>query len=72
MVKFCQFKAELSACYRSVFSFPDENLSKYQWTFTSRCITILELCFGLANGQIWSIFDEVICPIHICILVSGQ
>ena len=28
------------------------------------CIDILELWFGIANGQISSIFDGVICPRH--------
>ena len=26
------------------------------------CIDIVEICFGIANGQILSIFDRVICP----------
>ena len=50
----------------SVFSFPIENLSKYQWIFTklSMCIDIVEIRFGIANGQIISIFDRVTCPAH--------
>ena len=42
-----------------VFSFLDDNLSKYQWIFTKldMCIDIVEICFGIANGQILSIFD---------------
>ena len=28
------------------------------------CIDIVEICFGIANGQISSIFDSVICPPH--------
>ena len=43
------------------FSFPDDNLSKYQWIFTKlgMCIDIVEIWFGIANGQISSIFDEL-------------
>ena len=38
----------------SVFSFPDDNLSKYEWIFTKlgMCIDIVEIWFGIANGQI--------------------
>ena len=55
------------------FSFPDDNLSKYQWIFTKLgvCIDIVEIWFGIANGQISSIFDGVICPRHAHIFVSG-
>ena len=37
-----------------VFSFPDDNLSKCQWIFTepSLCIDIVEIWFGIVNGQI--------------------
>ena len=40
------------------FSFPDDNLSKHQWIFTKlgMCIDIVEIWFGIANGQISSIF----------------
>ena len=36
------------------FSFPDDNLSKNQWIFTKldMCIDIVEIWFGIANGQI--------------------
>ena len=56
-----------------IFSFPDDNLSKYQWIFTefSMCIDIVELWIGIANGQISSSFDGVICLQHAHILVSG-
>ena len=39
-------------------SFPDDNLSKHEWIFTKlgMCIDIMEICFGIANGQISSIF----------------
>ena len=46
------------------FSFPDDNLSKHQWIFTKfgMCIDIVEIWFGIANGQTSSIFHGVICP----------
>ena len=48
------------------FSFPDDNLSKHQWIFTKLgvCIDIMEICFGIANGQILSNFYGVICLWH--------
>ena len=72
MVKFRQFLTELSARDTPIFSFPDGNLSKHQWIFTKlgMCIDIVEICFGIANGQISSIFDGVICPRHAHIFVS--
>ena len=38
----------------SVFSIPDNNLSKYQWIFTKlgMFIDIVEIWFGNADGQI--------------------
>ena len=55
------------------FSFPDDNLSKHLWIFTKlgMCIDIVEIWFEIANGQISSIFDGVICPRHAHIFVSG-
>ena len=52
------------------FSFLDDNLS-YQWIFTrlGLCIDIVEILFGIANGQISSNFDGVICPRHAYIYV---
>ena len=49
----------LSTCDKSGFSFLDDNLSKYQGLFTklAMCIDIMEICFGIANGQISSIFE---------------
>ena len=40
------------------FSFPDDNLSKHQCSLTKLgvCIDILEIRFGIANGQISLIF----------------
>ena len=45
----------------SVFSFPDDYLSKHQWIFFTKlgmCIDILKIWFGIVNGQISSIFDR--------------
>ena len=44
--------------------FLDDNLSKRQWIFTKlgMCIDIVENWIGIANGQISSKFDGVICP----------
>ena len=55
-----QFFMELTA--RVIFSFPDDNLSKSQGILTKldACIDIIEIWFGIANGQISSIFDSVI------------
>ena len=40
------------------FSFPDGNFSKRQWILTKlgMCIDIVEIWFGIANGQILSNF----------------
>ena len=48
------------------FSFPDDNLSIHQWIFTKldMCIDIMEIWFGIANGQILSNFYGVICRRH--------
>ena len=56
------------------FSFPDDNLSKHQWIFTKlgMCIDIVEIWFGIANGQIFSNFYGVICLRHVHIFVSGR
>ena len=57
----------------SVFSFPDDNLSNFQWIFTKWiftklgvCTDIVEIWFGIANRQSSSIFDRVICPYFQC------
>ena len=57
--KFRQFLTQLSARNMPVFLFPDNNLSKCQWSFTKlgMCIDIVEIWSGIANGQILSIFD---------------
>ena len=48
------------------FLFPDDNLSKHQWIFTKlgMCIGIVDIWFGIANGQISSNFYGVIFPRH--------
>ena len=73
MGKFCHLLMELSARDTPIFSFPDDNLIKHQWIFTKlgMCIDIVEIWFGIANGQILSIIDGVICPRHAHIFVSG-
>ena len=40
--------------------FPDDNLSKHQWIFTKlgMCIDIMEIWFGISNGQISSNLTE--------------
>ena len=50
----------LSGVRQSVFSFPDDNLSKCQWIFTKLgvCIDIVEIWLGTVNGQILSVFDR--------------
>ena len=73
MAKLCQFLTELSARNMSLVSFPYNNLSKYQWIFTKlgKYIDIVEIWFGIAHGQIWSISDRVTCLQHVCIFISG-
>ena len=38
----------------SIFSFLDNNLSKYQWIFTKlgMCTDIVEILYQMSNGQI--------------------
>ena len=38
-------------------------MRKWKWIFTKlgMCIDTVEICFGIANGQISSIFNRVIC-----------
>ena len=67
MSKFRHFFTESSDRDRSVFLFPDDNFSKCQWIFTKLgvCIDIVEICSGIADGQISSIFDSYLpstCP----------
>ena len=65
-VKFCQILMGLSARETLIFSFPDYNLSNCQGILTKlgTCIDTKDIWFGIANGQILSIFDRVICPRH--------
>ena len=62
MANFHQFLTKLSAHDKSDFSFLDSNLSKYQGIFTKLglCIDIVEVWFGIANGQISSARDTSI------------
>ena len=66
MGKFRQILTELSAQNKPICSFPDDNLSKYQEILTKlgTCIDLKRIWFGIANGQILSMFDRVICPRH--------
>ena len=50
-----------SICLSVRFSFPDDNLRKHQWVFTKlgMCIDIVDIWFGIANGQISSNFTEL-------------
>ena len=54
---------ELSAQDMPIFLFPGDNLSKCQGILTKlgTCIDIKEIWFGIANGQILSMVDRVIC-----------
>ena len=58
----------------SIFSFLDDNLSKCKWIFTNldMCIDIVEIWFGIANGQISVVFDSVMCPLHVHSFVFGR
>ena len=51
----------------SIFSFLDNNFSKYQWIFTKlgMCIYIVDICFGIANRQILSVFDSYLPATHL-------
>ena len=59
MGKFHQILTELSARDTPKFSFPGDNLSKCQGILTKlgTCIDIKDIWFGIANGQISSMFD---------------
>ena len=60
MGKFRQILTELSATDTPIFSFPDDNLRKCQGFLTKlgTCIDMKEILFGIANGQISSMFDS--------------
>ena len=53
--------------------FSDDDLSKHQWIFTKlgMYIDIVDIWFGIANGQISPNLDGVIYPRHAHIFVSG-
>ena len=61
MSKFHQFFMQLTARHVSLFSFLDDNLSKYQSIFTKRgmCIDIMELWFGLLMGNFRQFLTEL-------------
>ena len=59
MGKFRRILTELSAPDIPICLFPDDNLSKCQGILT---IDMKEILFGIANEQISSVFDRVICP----------
>ena len=63
---------ELSVPDTPIFSFPDNNLCKCQGILTKlgTCIDIKEIWFGIANGQIPSMFDSVICPPGVVVIVQ--
>ena len=77
MGKFRQILMDLSARDTPIISFPDDNLSKCQGILTKlgtcidikeiwllgTCIGIKEIWFGIANGQISSVFDKVHLPV---------
>ena len=54
--------------------FQDDNLSKHQLIFTKlgMRIDIVEIWYGIANGQILSNFEGIICLRHVHIFVSGR
>ena len=66
MCKFRQILTEFSARDTPIFSFPDDNLSKYQGILTKlgTCIDMKDILFGIANGQILLMFGRVICHRH--------
>ena len=59
--KFCLFLIELAASNKSDFSFPEDNLSKYQWIFNKLgvCIDIVEICLGLLMGKFHQFLTEI-------------
>ena len=66
MGKFHKILTELPARDSPIFSFPNDNLCKCQGILTKlgTCIDIKKIWFRIANGQISSMFDRVICLWH--------
>ena len=64
ILEFRQILMELSAQDTPIFLFPDDNVCKCWGILTKvcTCIDIKEIWFGIAKGQILSVFDRVICP----------
>ena len=67
--KFRQIWTEVFARDMPIFSFPEDKeyrLIKCQGILTKlgTCIDMEEIWFGIADGQISSMFDRVICPRH--------
>ena len=60
MGNFRQILMELSAQGTPIFLFPDDNLSKCQGILIKlgTCIDMKDILFGIANGQISSMFDS--------------
>ena len=62
MGNFRQFLTELSVHNTTIFWFLDFNFSKGQWIFMKlgMYIDIVEICLGIANVQISSIFHRIV------------
>ena len=60
MGKFRQILTELPARDTPIFSLSDDNFCKCQGILTKfdAWINMKEIWFGIANGQIWSVFDS--------------
>ena len=59
----------LSACHTSIFSFPVNNLSKYQSTFTKlgMCSILWRSGFGLLTGKFLQFLTELSAPPHMTV-----
>ena len=51
---------------------PDDKLSKHRWIYIKLGIDIVEIWFGIDNGQISSNFGRVICPRQVHSFVSRR
>ena len=74
MGQFRQILEELSAQDTPIFSFTDDNFSKYKGILMEldTGIDTKKIWFGIAKRQISSIFVGLICPRHAHIFVFGQ